>query len=283
LNSHSARQHYRFDPLFTLICACLLMPGPGCTADQLVLPANHERINPGVAQRCIVRIQHRNVEYWVMRSPGAEEREPEAFVLFFVGKGDRADRWIGAVARAWGSRPVELWGMNYPDSGGSDGPACLACVCPDALGIFDQMTKVAGPRPIFLQAGSFGTAAALCVAARRPVAGLELQNPPPLRQLIMGRYGWWNLWLLARAVAAQIPPDLDSISNAAHCTTPAIFVLSDEDEVVPPPYHDLVVNAYAGPRRVIHMPGAKHNDPLTREAAREVADDLDWLWGTAKW
>jgi len=42
--------------------------------------------------------------------------------------------------------------------------------------------------------------AALSVAARRPVAGLVLQNPPPLRQLIMGHYGWWNLWLVAGAV-----------------------------------------------------------------------------------
>lgn len=255
------------------------MFGPGCTADQLVLPANHESIDPSGAQRHIVRIHNRNVEYWVMRSPGAKDREPAAFVLFFVGTGDRADRWIGAVAKAWSSRPVELWGMNYPDSGGSDGPACLACVCPDALGIFDRLRQTAGARPVFIQAGSFGTAAALCVAARRRVDGLELQNPPSLRQLILGRYGWWNLWLLAGAVAAHIPPDLDSIANAAHCKAPAIFVLSDEDDVVSPPYHDLVVNAYAGPKRVIHMPGAKHNDPLTREAARELADDLNWVWG----
>jgi len=250
----------------------------GCTADSLVLPANHEPIDPAGARRHMIRVAGRAVECWIARSPGAAGREPEAFVLFFIGKGDRVDRLIMSVANGWGRWPVELWGMNYPGSGGSTGPPKLAQVTPDALVAYDALRQVAGPRPIFVQGGSFGSVAALSVAARRPVAGLVLQNPPPLRQLIMGHYGWWNLWLVAGAVATHLPRDLDSLDNAAHSAAPAIFILSGADKVIPPRYHRLVVNAYAGPKRVIEMPGARHNDPLTREAAQRLAEDMTWLW-----
>ena len=191
-------------------------------------------------------------------------------MLFFIGKGGRADQWIEKIADAWSDKPVEVWGMNYPGSGGSDGPVRVDQVGPDALAIFDAAKAVAGSRPIFVQGGSFGTTAALCVAARRPVAGLILQNPPPLKQLIIGQYGWWNLWLAAGPIAAQVPADLDSLANAPKCSAPAIFILAGRDQLIPPKYHDLVVNAYAGPKRIIEMPWAGHDDrPSTHEAAEK--------------
>lgn len=267
-----------------LVCIFLLVVIPllsaGC-ADQWVLSSNHESIDPGTARRKMLGVGGRNVECWIARSPGARDLEPRAFVLFFVGKGDRTERWIGAVANAWGARPVEVWGMNYPGSGGSDGPPRLAAVGPDAIATYDALKQVAGPRPIFIHAGSFGTTAALCVAARRHVDGLVVQNTPPLRQLILGHYGWWNLWLVAAPVAMQIPPDLDSRANAASCTAPAVFISAGADTLIPPRYHRLVIDAYAGPKRVIDMPGAGHDSPLTREAARQFNEGIDWLWKSA--
>lgn len=171
--------------------------------------------------------------------------------------------------------------MNYPGSGGSDGPARLARVGTDAVAAFDAAKRAAGRRPVFIWAGSFGTTAALHVAARRPVDGMFLQNPRPLRQLILGSYGLWNLWLLAGPAALQIPSDLDSIANARKATAPVVFTLSLADEVIPDRYHRMVVDAYAGPKRVIEMPGARHDDPLTREAAQQFNEGIDWVWKTA--
>ena len=79
---------------------------------------------------------------------------------------------------------------------------------------------------IFVTGRSLGTAAALYVAAHRPVAGLVLQNPPPLQSLILRRHGWWNLWLLAGPIAMQVPADLNSLRNAPKVTAPAVFVLA---------------------------------------------------------
>src|SRR5579864_3988134 len=171
-----------------LALPCLAVALGGCSADSMVVSPNDLRIDAGPARRGLIAVNGKTVEYWMERSTAAMNRPLRAFVLFFAGKGDRADRLIGAVAGAWHDRPVELWGMNYPGSGGSQGPPCMACITPDALAVYDVMRRAAGPRPIFIQAGSLGTTAALSVAARRQVAGLVLQNPAPLRQLIMGQH-----------------------------------------------------------------------------------------------
>src|SRR2546429_8018272 len=62
-------------------------------------------------------------------------------------------------------------------------------------------------------------------AARRRVGGLFLKNPPPLREMILRRFGWWNLWLLAGPVAVAISRGLDSIANAKGIQGAAIFFL----------------------------------------------------------
>jgi hypothetical protein len=121
------------------------------------------------------------------------------------------------------------------------------------------------------------------VAASRPagIAGLIVQNPPPLREMILRRFGWWNLWLLAGPVALQIPKDLDSIANAKALHAAAIFLLAEKDEVVPPRYHRLVVQAYAGEKRVISLRSAYHNDPIEGTALADLNNALDWLLAKA--
>ncbi len=274
-------KYYRIVLVTTLLIACMIVC-VDCSADRLILGENHARVDPGTARREVIRVEGRAVECWTARSPAARGREPLAFVLFFIGKGGRADEWITRVADAWGDQPVEVWGMNYPGSGGSEGSVHLARVGPAAMATFEAIKTRAGRRPIFLQGGSFGTTAALCVAARRPVAGMILENPPPLRQLILGHYGWWNLWLIAGPLAAQVPSDLDSLANAAHSTAPAIFILHGGDEVIPPSYHQQVLDAYAGPKRVIRMPGAPHHAPLTHEAATQLAAEKRRMWNAMR-
>src|ERR1700730_6520719 len=98
--------------------------------------------------------------------------------------------------------------MNYPGYGGSTGPARIG---PAALAAFDAIKESARDRPIVLFGASIGTAAALHIAAHRPVTGLILHNPPAIRPMILRQFGWWNLWLLAGPVALQIPRDLDNV------------------------------------------------------------------------
>src|SRR5206468_10706177 len=217
----------------------------GHLPDHLILFPTKAPIDAGEAARKMVPFQNGELEVWTAKSYRAKQQAgAEIYVLRFYGNADRADRWVAAEAEEWNGRAVEIWGMNYPGFGRSTGPARLSRIGPAAIAAFDELKRHAAGRPIVLYGASLGSAAALHVAAQRPIAGLILHNPLPLREMILRQFGWWNLWLLAGPVALQIPRDLDSIANARAIRAPAIFLLAEKDEVVAPRFHRLVVNAY---------------------------------------
>jgi pimeloyl-ACP methyl ester carboxylesterase len=246
--------------------------------DRLVLFPTSYRIDAGTAVRKTIPFQGGDLEIWTARSALADQRgQPDLYVLRFYGNADRADRWVAAEAGMWNNRAVEVWGMNYPGFGGSTGPARLARLGPAALTAFDELQRKAGNRPIIVFGASLGTTTALHIAAHRKIAGLILHNPPALRQIILRQFGWWNLWLFAGPMAYKIPSDLDSVANAGVVHVPAIFLLAEKDEVVAPKFHQLVVDAYAGEKRVIPLPGAGHNSPLDAASLANFHQALDWL------
>lgn len=247
----------------------LMVLGCGLTDRLLLFPQSGALADTGGATRLALPGKDGEVEVWRARSGG----EPAAYVLRFYGNADRADRWAGAEAKGL-PFPAELWGVNYPGFGGSGGSASLRGVAESALVAYDAIKKQAGNKPILVFGTSMGTTAALYLAAKREVAGVVLYNPPPLRQLIRGQYGWWNLWLLAVPVAWGVPSELDSLDNAAHARAPAIFVLAEEDEVVAHRYHLAIRDAYAGPKHTLLMPGARHNDPVPDTVQRLIEHEL---------
>jgi hypothetical protein len=172
---------------------------------------------------------------------------------------------------------VEVWAVNYPGYGGSAGGAKLASIAPAALAAFDAMKQQAGTRPTFVSGRSIGTTAALFVAAHRQVDGVILHSPPPLRNLIMGEFGWWNLWLAAIPVSLGVPADLNSIENARHVTATGVFIITEADSLVPPRYQQMIVDAYAGPKQIIRMPGVDHNDPIPESVMPAVRAAFDGL------
>jgi len=246
--------------------------------DRLILFPTTDRLNAGDAVRKAVPFQGGELEIWTARSALARQRgQPEIYVLRFYGNSDRADRWVAAEADMWNNRAVEVWGMNYPGFGGSTGPARLARLGPAALTAFDELQKTARDRPVIVFGASLGTTTALHIAAHRKTAGLILHNPPALRQIILRQFGWWNLWLFAGPMAYKIPADLDSVANARTVHVPAIFLLAENDEVIAPKFQRLVVDAYAGEKRIIALPGAGHNSPLDTAALASFHQALDWL------
>jgi len=276
----------------------------GHLPDHLILFPTTAPINTGGTGRRTIPFENGELEIWTAQSRRAKQQgRADLFILRFYGNADRADRWPVVEAEIWNDRAVEIWGMNYPGFGGSTGPARLSRIGPAAVAAFDALKRHAvsnsavestvpsGPSSnptlrtahttasIVLFGTSIGVTAALHVAASRPteIAGLILQNPPPLREVILRQFGWWNLWLLAGPVALQMPRDLDCIANARMSRTPAIFLLAERDEIVAPRFHRLVVQAYAGEKRVIELRGAHHNDPIEGTALKELNDALGWL------
>jgi pimeloyl-ACP methyl ester carboxylesterase len=280
----------------------------GHLPDHLILFPTRAPIDGGGAVRKTIPFENGELEIWTARSRRARQQgRVDVFILRFYGNADRADRWPAIEAEMWNDRAVEIWGMNYPGFGGSSGPARLTQIGPAALAAFDELQRQATSKiaavesaipsgsssnpalrtahttaPIVLFGTSIGATAALHVTAQRPIAGLILHNPVPLRQIILRQFGWWNLWLLAGPVALQMPRDLDSIANASASRAPAIFLLAERDEIVAPRFHQLVVRAHAGEKRVIELRGARHNDPIEGTALAELNDALGWLLAKAR-
>jgi hypothetical protein len=252
----------------------------GHLPDHLILFPTRASIDAGGAVRKTVPFENGELEIWTAQSPRARQQgHADVFILRFYGNADRADRWAALEAETWNDRAVEIWGMNYPGFGGSTGPARLARIGPAAVAAFDALRHEAAGAPIVAYGASIGVTAALHVATSRSteIAGLILHNPPPLREVILRQFGWWNLWLLAGPVALQIPRDLDCIANARATRTRAIILLAERDEIVAPRFHRLVVQAYAGEKRVIELRGAYHNDPVEGTALADLNDGLGWM------
>ncbi|MFL6541357.1 MAG: alpha/beta hydrolase [Chthoniobacterales bacterium] len=250
----------------------------GNLADRLILFPSTQPINAGSATRTFIPFEHGELEVWTAKSELAQRSgRVDAFVLRFYGNADRADRWVALEAESFDRRAIEVWGVNYPGFGRSTGPARLARIGPAAVAAFDAVEAKAGDRPIVVFAASIGTTAALHLLAEREVAGAILHNPPALRPMILQQFGWWNAWLLAGPVALQIPRELDSIANAKRAHASAIFMLAERDEVVAPRFQRLVVDAYAGEKRIIPLPGAGHNSPFDAASTAELHRALEWL------
>ena len=248
----------------------------GC-ADRFLLFPSRDPVDARTAMRKTIPFNDGELEAWVARSPGANGREPQAFVVVFGGNAARAE-WDAWDATDWGEKPVEVWAVNHPGFGGSTGTAKLSRLPDAALTAYDHVSKHAAGRPVYVSGTSLGTTMAMHVAAHRPVAGAILRTPPALWQLIQREYGWWNLWVLSTPVAFGVPRELGSLSNANHCKAPAVFLLADNDEIVPVKYQRKVVQEYAGPKQVIIMKGSTHNAPLDARCRDQFREKLNWLW-----
>ena len=248
----------------------------GCANTLLLFPSQGGQSPPGSESK-VLPFRDGLLEIWIHRAD--PPNEPACFVLEFVGNATRAENVILPAARRWRDQGAEVWAMNYPGFGRSTGPARLADIPPATLAAFDALAERAKGKPIFVSGRSMGTTAALYLAAHRPVSGLLLHNPPPLREVIVHHYGWWNLWLAAGIVALQVPPDLDSISNAARVRAPAIFILADRDRLVPPRFQREIVDAFAGVKRTVTLQNAGHDSEPNAAEEGAIQAEIRWMVG----
>ena len=246
-------------------------------ADKLVLRPTRYAIPVEHKTRHAMPFAGGELEFWRHRS-GPEEREsPDVVVLKFVGTGGRAERATEHPADFWPDLHADVWALNPPGYGGSSGRTSLQGMADVAGRAYQHVRAATGNLPLIVTGNSLGGVAALYVAARYDVDGIVLRNSPPLRELIVDRFGWWNLWLGARLIARQIPPELGAVSNAKRASAPAVFVSSRRDRIVWPRHQELIIDAYAGEKRVLRLADAGHDCRLTDTQQQDYRRLLDWL------
>ncbi|MEL7238211.1 MAG: alpha/beta fold hydrolase [Planctomycetota bacterium] len=251
----------------------------GCARPLANVFLMHPRTEPlpsPIGMRKVVKADVGDIEVFV-----AGPMDGSRLVLCLQGNGGRAEPPLAGRVQRWDD--AQVWSMNWPGYGGSTGEPKLHNLAPASRAVYDALVEEAAGRPVYLDGDSMGTTVALHLAATVDVApaGLVLKNPPPLRQLILGRFGWWNLWLIAWPISTGVPGELDSLGNAARVEVPTIVLTSERDTLVSPKYQQRVFDSLAGPKVRVIQDGANHNTPIDAATEAKLADAMRQLFGGA--
>lgn len=275
--------------------------------DRLILCPSTHPVDSGDSVREVIKSDLGNIEAWVdFSQPASPESESERegnsgpdssregeecddaqqlLVVKFPGTGGRAERSTINPCHLWPRVSAEFWTINPLGYGGSDGIASLQNFPVMIDAVSRKISSMLGNRKLLIYGNSLGTISALSLAARwakddhkQPVAGLYLRNCVPIHQLVgtRPRYFWPSLGL-SKFIAARIPAELDAVANAARVSASCLFVSSGKDRVVPPQYQQMVIDRFAGDKRVFLIPDADHQDSIPETMAQEYFADLDWL------
>ncbi len=234
-------------------------------ADRMIFEASTDHIDAEERTRKIIEFNGGSFESWLISNVDSEGSDNTIFALKFPGTGGRAERGGPHPAEIIASDNHEIWTINppgYGTSGGKPSLKTIVAVCDAAWNAFSQR---ANSRPKIVVGNSLGCMYALYVAARYPLDGIFIRNPVPLREIIIGRYSWWNFGIGSRMVTQQIPPEMNSIQNAAQCRAPAFIVVSQRDRVIPPEYQQQIIDSYAGDQHVFVVRDADHHEPVPED------------------
>jgi len=209
-----------------------------------------------------------HVRGWLVRA--AQPRAP--LVLYYGGN---AEELSWQMTEPW---PAD-WALalvNYRGYGESDGRPSEAALFGDALAVFDALVRRpdVDPARVVLVGRSLGSGVATYVAAERPVAAVVLISPYDSMAAVGQRhYPWLPVgWLLKHP--------FDSASRAPGIRVPLLALAGARDGIIPPAHSRKLVAAWGGPKRLIELPEAGHNDlpgtpqfwPAIEGFLRELSD-----------
>ena len=281
--------------LVAILVAPLGSTGAGCrgVTNRLILtPARLPLAGTASIERVPIAsgpLANRELVLFTETFAGDPAREPDVHVLAFTGNtggAERMTRYVARLVEPWyAERPgkgVAVTAVQYPGYGDDRGRASLSLNNEAARRAYAHVSARAPGHPIVVFGVSLGTIPALEVARAfgPPPVGphaLILEKPPNLRAMILGRYGWWNLWLAAGAIAAGVPKEAVSDRLAAQiAATPVLFILASGDSVVPPAYSKQVIDAYGGQGFVAMVEG-DHRTPPFDATSPALEAGLAWL------
>ncbi len=189
---------------------------------------------------------------WFLPAQGGGTR---VCVLVFNGNaGNRAER--APLARGLSRAGLSVLLSDYRGYGGNPGRPSEVGLQADAraarayLGARDDVD----PDRIVYLGESLGAAVAVALAGERPPAALVLRSP--FTSLVdVGRAHYRFL-----PVGALLRDRYDSMERTARLSAPLLVVAGSEDHIVPIEQSRALYQAATGPKRLVTIEGADHND-----------------------
>jgi pimeloyl-ACP methyl ester carboxylesterase len=185
----------------------------------------------------------------LIRPPGA----PAPVIIYFGGNAEDVSN-LAEFADRYGRFALLLpYYRGYGPSGGTPHESDLFA---DALLVYDGIVTrpdVQGNR-VHLHGRSLGSGVAVFLATRRPVTSIVLTTPyDSLTNVAADIYPFLPISLLLRH-------KFDSLSRAAEINVPALFLVAEQDRVIPPKHSKQLYEAWGGPKTWKAYAGYDHNN-----------------------
>ncbi len=195
---------------------------------------------------------------WLRHPDG---KGPWPVLLYFGGNADEASLILD-YADDWPQWAIAT--LNYRGYGDSGGKPAEDAMKDDAQRLFDYLASRPDIRAdqIIAIGRSLGSGVAVALAAKRKLNSLVLVTPyDSLPSVAVDHFPWVPTGLL-------MSNRFDSLALAPSLTTPAIFLVADQDEVIGNPHSRTLFDAWAGPKTWVLVENAHHGDILNRPGYR---------------
>jgi len=187
---------------------------------------------------------------WWMR-PDRNAAAAAPAVLYFGGRSEEVS-WVTDFASTLVG--IHALFVNYRGYGESGGCPSEHALFSDALELYDWLGRQPGvdPARMAVIGRSLGSGVAAYVAARRHIAAAVLITPyDSILELARRRYRWLPVRMLLKH-------RFESVRFAYLAKSPALVLLAECDEVVPHEHTFRLIEAWAGEKQVVVIPGSDH-------------------------
>lgn len=220
---------------------------------------------------------------WRCQTSGARR----GTLVYLHGVADNRASGEGLVER-FGRRGFDIVAYDSRAHGDSDGEACT-------YGFFEKrdlhrVLDTVAPSPIVLVGTSLGAAVALQEAATDPRvrAVVAAETFSDIRTVASERAPFFftsgtidRAFRLAEQAAGFRADEVSPVTAAAAITVPVLLIHGAADTETPPDHSRRVLAALAGPKRLILVPGARHNESLRGDVWIEIERWIDDVLGPA--
>lgn len=239
--------------------AVLLRPVPGGTVTQEAVSA----VAPAyrVTDHRIVAADGTRLHAVLLRQPNAR-----GTILYFGGNGYTIERFGAAVAAVFAPLGVDLMIVDHRGYGMSQGRPTVAALESDSLTAYDYLAALPGiaRARILVHGQSLGSFTAGHVAAHRPTAGVVLEST------ITSAEQWAAAMIGEGATIDEALRNRGNLRYMPRIEEPLLLLVGANDRVTPASFSQALFDASplaAGRKTLAIVPGAGHNDALTRPEA----------------
>jgi len=236
-----------------VLLAALVVGGLGAWAAQRRLIYFPDHSAPRSIPSMFEEVAYETADGLTLRAWYREPEPGRPVVIVFNGNaGNREGRVMLGAGLADAGFGVIL--TDYRGYGGNPGSPSEEGLARDSRAALGFAREVAPAAPVVYFGESLGAAVAVELAIAEPPAVLVLRSPfTALADIGRVHYPWLPTSLMLR----DRYPSIDRIGSVA---VPTLVVAGDADSIVPIDQSRALYGAAAGPKELLVIPGADHND-----------------------